>query len=163
MRTSGAARVVSAALLVLCAAGARMASAQGGAPPAAPPPPAPPLSLYQRLGGYDSLAVLVDDYVARLTRDPALSRLFAGAAPESKGRMRQLMLDQLCAMSGGPCVYPGRDMKSAHRGLGIGEAEWTATVGHLIASLNLREVGPKEKDEILRFVGGLKKHIVEKS
>ena len=161
MRTAFVAPFVAAACIVLCCAGPGAARAQGGEP--APIAPAPPSSLYQRLGGYDAIAALTDDFIARLVRDPLLARFFAGLTDESRARIRQLIVEQVCATAGGPCVYIGRDMKSAHRGLGIGEAEWTATVGHLIASLNLREVGPREKDEILRFVGGLKKHIVEKS
>ena len=125
--------------------------------------PAPPTAtLYQRLGGYDSLAVLTDDFVARLTRDRSLARFFAGTSDEAKGRMRQLMLDQLCSASGGPCVYPGRDMKSAHQGLAIREADWATTIMHLIASLDRRQVGPKDKDEVLQIIARLKKDIVEK-
>lgn len=147
-------------VLALALAAPRFTAAQ--TPSAAPPAPAPPATLYQRLGGYDSLAVLTDDFVGRLTRDRSLSRFFAGASDESKGRIRQLMLDQLCAASGGPCTYPGRDMKTAHQGLGIGERDWATTVGHLIASLDKYKVGPKEKDDVLQWVARLKKDIVQK-
>src|SRR5258705_8048120 len=115
-------RAVAAAMVILALAGTSLAGAQ--APPASTPPSPAPASLYQRLGGYDSLAVITDDFVGRLTRDPALARFFARVSDESRGRIRQLLLDQLCAASGGPCTYPGRDMKSAHQGLGIGERDW---------------------------------------
>jgi len=147
-------------VLMLALAGPHFAGAQ--APPAAATPLPAPASLYQRLGGYDSLAVLTDDFVGRLTRDRALSRYFSGVSDESKGRVRQLLLDQLCAASGGPCIYPGRDMKTTHQGLGIGEREWAVTIGHLIASLDKYKVGPKEKDEVLQWVSRLKRDIVER-
>jgi len=156
-------RTAAAVLLILVLpallAAPRFVGAQ--APGAAAPAP-PPATLYQRLGGYDSLAVLTDDFVGRLTRDRTLVRYFTGVNDEAKGRMRQLMLDQLCAASGGPCVYPGRDMRSAHQGLGLREADWAVTIGHLIASLDRFKVGPKEKDEVLQWVSRLKRDIVEK-
>jgi hemoglobin len=156
-------RTLAAALLLLALAFAFAAPRSAAQAPGATAAPAPPpVTLYQRLGGYDSLAVLTDDFVARLVRDRSLARFFAGASDETKGRMRQLMLDQLCAGSGGPCVYPGRDMKSAHQGLGIREADWATTIMHLIASLDRRQVEPKDKDEVLRLVARLKKDIVEK-
>jgi hemoglobin len=145
--------------LMLAASGVTLAQAPGAAAPA---PAQPPASLYSRLGGYDSLAVLTDDFIARLSRDRSLARFFSGASDESMHRMRQHLLDQLCAASGGPCFYVGRDMKTAHQGLGIGEADWAATVWHLVASLNRMQVGPKEKGEVLAIAAGLKKGIVEK-
>ena len=157
-------RTLVAALLLLAIvttfAAPRFSLAQ--APGATPAPAPPPATLYQRLGGYDSLAVLTDDFVARLTRDRSLARFFAETSDEAKGRMRQLMLDQLCAASGGPCVYPGRDMKSAHQGLAIREADWATTIMHLIASLDRRQVAPKDKDDVLKLIARLKKDIVEK-
>jgi len=156
-RSAGAALVILALAAGLPLAASRLAGAQE--PGAAAQAPA---TLYRRLGGYDSLAVLTDDFIGRLAKDPSLSRFFAASSAETLGRIRQHLLDQLCAASGGPCLYVGRDMKTAHRGLGIGEADWAATVGHLIASLDRRGIAQKEKDEVLAIVGGLKKGIVER-
>jgi hemoglobin len=71
-------------------------------------------------------------------------------------------VDQLCAATGGPCVYIGRDMKTTHAGLGITEKDWDVTVRHLVATLDKFAVPAKEKDEVLGAVSGLKQDIVEK-
>lgn len=158
-----AVRTVGATLVVLAlAAGLPLAASSiaGALEPGAPAQSTE--TLYRRLGGYDSLAVLTDDFIGRLVRDRSLSRFFAASTGESRGRIRQHLLDQLCAASGGPCLYVGRDMKTAHRGLGIREADWAATIGHLIASLDRLKVAQKEKDEVLSIVSGLKRDIVEK-
>ena len=140
------------------------APAQGAGPSRAPQPAAEaaPPSLYKRLGGYDALAAATDDFLARLLKDPPLARFFAGHSDSGRARIRQLVVDQMCAATGGPCVYIGRDMKSTHRGLGITETHWTAAIGHLIASLDKLEVGHKEKQELLAIVARFKKDIVEK-
>src|SRR5713101_9587413 len=87
--------------------------------PAAPQAAAAQDSLYKRLGGYDALAAVTDEFIGRLATDKTVGRFFVGASDNSKMRIRQLVVDQLCAATGGPCVYIGRDMKTAHKGLGI--------------------------------------------
>ena len=119
-------------------------------------------SLYQRIGGYDALAAVVDDFVGRLVTDKQFERFFVGHSDDSKKRIRQHILDQFCAATGGPCLYLGRDMKTSHAGLGISSAEWDAAAKHLVASLDKFKVPEKEKGEILAFVVSLKKDIVEK-
>src|SRR5689334_4621679 len=119
-------------------------------------------SLYERVGGYDALAAVVDDFIVRLVTDKQFEKFFAGASNDSKKRIRQHILDQFCAATGGPCVYTGRDMKTSHAGLGITEADWNAAAKHLVASLDKFKVPEKEKGEVLAFVTTLKKDIVEK-
>jgi hemoglobin len=92
-------------------------------------------SLYKRLGGYDALAAVTDDFLGRLSSDPQLARFFKGHNAESLKVIRQHIVDFLCVATGGPCAYTGRDMKTAHTGLGITEDDWTATVKDLNASV----------------------------
>jgi hemoglobin len=119
-------------------------------------------TLYQRLGGYDAIAAVSDDFIARLAGDPQFARFFAGFATDSKMRLRQHIVDQLCQAAGGPCFYVGRTMKASHAGLGITEREWQVAATHLVASLDRFKVPPREKDQVIAFVGSLKADIVEK-
>jgi len=119
-------------------------------------------SLYKRLGGYDAIAAVTDDFIVRLATDPSLGKFFAGHGTDSKQRIRQHVIDFLCAATGGPCVYKGRDMKTSHAGLGITEADWDKSVQHLVASLDKFKVPQKKKDDLLAAASGLKKDIVEK-
>ena len=130
-----------------------------GAPtPAQPKEP----SLYDRLGGYNAIAAVVDDFIGRLVADKQFQQFFSGFSNDSKKRIRQHFVDQICAATGGPCVYTGRDMKTTHGGLGITEKEWNAGNKHLLASLDKFKVAKREKDEVMAFVATLKKDIVEK-
>lgn len=119
-------------------------------------------SLYERIGGYNALAAVVDDFIGRLVKDDRFSKFFVGHSEDSTKRIRQHILDQFCAATGGPCLYTGRDMKTSHKGLGITEADWDAAAKHLVASLDKFKVPEKEKSEVLAFVTSLKKDIVEK-
>ena len=119
-------------------------------------------SLYERLGGYNAIAAVVDDFVGRLVTDKQFERFFVGHSTDSKKRIRQHIVDQFCAAAGGPCLYTGRTMKDSHAGLGITEADWDAASKHLVATLDKFKVPAPEKKELLDFVGSLRADIVEK-
>jgi len=119
-------------------------------------------SLYDRLGGYDNIAKVVDDFIGRLVADKKLTKFFVGHSEDSLKKIRMHVIDQLCAAAGGPCSYTGRDMKTSHHGLGITSDDWDAAANHLVETLDKFKVAQAEKDELLAFVGTLKKDIVDK-
>ena len=119
-------------------------------------------SLYRRLGGYDVIASVVDDFLGRLAKDPQFARFGTGRSTASKKRARQLIVDQLCSLTGGPCVYIGRDMKTSHVGLEITEAEWEASGKAMAASMEKLGIPQKEQQELGAIVNDLRADIVEK-
>jgi hemoglobin len=119
-------------------------------------------SLYARLGGYDAVAAVVDDFIGRLVTDKRFAKFFVGHSEDSLKKIRQHIVNQFCAAAGGPCLYTGRDMKASHKGLGITGDDWDAAAIHLVATLDKFNVPKAEKDELLAFVTSLRKDIVEK-
>ncbi len=117
-------------------------------------------TLYKRLGGYDALAAVTDDFLGRLAADPQMGRFFKGLSTDSQKRVRQHVVDFLCVATGGPCVYTGRDMKTAHTGLNITEDDWNLSVKFLVATLDKFKVPEKEKSDVLGAVSSLKPDIV---
>jgi truncated hemoglobin YjbI len=118
-------------------------------------------TLYARLGGYDAIAAIIDDLLASLRSDPAFARFAAGRGIDSQNRARQLLVDQICALAGGPCFYIGRDMKTTHAGLRISEAEWQANLRYTSDALRKRGVAPKEEAEFLDLFERYRQDIVE--
>jgi hemoglobin len=119
-------------------------------------------SLYKRLGGYDALAAVTDDFVGRLVADKQLSRFFGGVSTDSRKRIRQLVLDQLCAATGGPCIYIGRSMRASHEGLGITEDDWNVAVKLLVETFDKFKVPKAEQGEMAKLLTTLKPDIVDK-
>jgi hemoglobin len=117
-------------------------------------------SLYDRLGGYDAVAKVVDEFIAQLGKDKQLSRFLVGLSDDSKKKLRQHVVDQFCQATGGPCIYNGREMKTAHTGLKISESDWDIGAKALVSALDKYKVPQKEKDEVVAFVMTLKKDIV---
>ena len=116
-------------------------------------------SLYQRLGEKPAITAVVDDFVARVAADTRINGRFANA---NIPRLKTNLVDQICAASGGPCLYTGRDMRTAHAGMGISNADFDALVGDLVATLNKFKVPDREKNELLSVLGPMKKDIVER-
>jgi len=119
-------------------------------------------TLYQRLGGYDVIAAVVDDYMASMRTDPRMQRFRVGRSADSRARSRQLLIDQLCALAGGPCVYIGRDMKTSHAGLEITESEWEANMQYIVRALDRHEIPAREKAGFLELFERYKADIVGK-
>ncbi len=72
--------------------------------------------LYKAFGEKAGLVTLMDDFMVRLLADPRTGPHFK---PANQQRVKEQLVDQLCQLSGGPCVYKGADMKSAHANLDI--------------------------------------------
>jgi hemoglobin len=119
-------------------------------------------SLYARLGGYDAIAAAVDDLLLRITADPQIGIYWRGHSTDSMRRERQLAVDFLCAALGGPVLYRGRDMQTAHAGLKISEADWQVFVKHTVATLDKFAVQGREREEFLAAAASLKGDIVER-
>ena len=120
-------------------------------------------SLYLRIGGYDLIASIVDDLFALIRADPRFSRFGMGRSLDSNLRARQLLVDQICSLAGGPCFYIGRDMKTSHAGLGITEDEWQANLQLTSDVLKKHGIGERESAEFLDLFSRFKDDIVENS
>jgi hemoglobin len=115
-------------------------------------------SLYDRLGGKSAITAVVDTFVARVAADARINKKFAHT---DIPRLKTMLVDQVCAQTGGPCTYTGRTMKEAHRGMRVTEGEFNALVEDLVAALNKFNVPKREQDELLGALGSMKGDIVE--
>ena len=116
-------------------------------------------TLYERLGGTPAIQAVVDDFVGNVASDKRINHFFSKADP---ARVKAKLVEQICAATGGPCTYTGRDMKTVHKGMGIGEADWDATIEDLTKSLRKFKVPRKEQKELLAVLAPTKPDIVEK-
>jgi hemoglobin len=114
-------------------------------------------TLYQRLGGQPAIVAVVDDFVGNVAADNRINRRFANT---NIPHLKKMLVEQICAGTGGPCKYTGLDMKTAHRDMNITDAEFDALVEDLVKSLDKFKVPAKEKGELLGVLGPMKGAIV---
>lgn len=155
-------RVLLALLLSACAAPGAQTRAEP-APPAPGAAPAPaaeakPKVLYERLGGQPAVEAVVDGLLKRALTDERINYTWAGTPLP---RVRQRLVELVCAGTGGGCKYTGRDMAAVHRGMGITGAQFGILVEHLVAAMDELKVPAAEKGEVLAILGPMKGAIVE--
>jgi hemoglobin len=116
-------------------------------------------SLYDRLGGQPAITAVVDDFVKNVAADKRINKFFANTNID---RLKARLVEQICQGTGGPCTYTGRDMKTAHAGMGIKTKDFNALVQDLGKSLNKFKVPPREQKELLAILAPLTKDHVSR-
>jgi hemoglobin len=117
-----------------------------------------PASLYDRLGGADGVAAISNSLINRVASDPVLGRSFKDSKLD---RIKRLLAEQICDLSGGPCHYSGDSMKEVHAGHHISEAEFYGMVADLRDILKQRQVSQGATNELLRLLAPMKRDVVE--
>jgi truncated hemoglobin YjbI len=125
-------------------------------------PPGVP-SLFTRLGGMAAVEAVIDEFLKNVVSDVRINRFFSQtvATPARVAALRQNLIDQVCAGSGGPCEYKGLDMKTAHRGMNISDVEFDALVADLVKALDRFQVPTAEKAALLGILAPMRGDIVE--
>jgi hemoglobin len=120
-------------------------------------------SLYERLGGYEEITAVVNDFAEKLFTDPQTAPFFKGMGTDTRRSFIQKNINLVCNVTGGPCKIISRPAKTVHGGLGITEIEFNIVVNHLVDTLDKFKVPAKEKQELLSIYSTLKPDIVETS
>jgi hemoglobin len=133
------------------------------APLEAPAEVIEPASLYDRMGGQPAVEQVADEFVNRLAADPrtaspAVKSRLAKADPI---RMRVEVAAYICQAAEGPCTYDGRELKDAHQGLHLTDAQFDAGMDDLGKALQAALVPAPERDELLRTLAAYRTEMVE--
>ena len=115
--------------------------------------------LYNAFGGKAGLTALMDDFVARLVTDSRTKPFFQHADLDN---LKSQLTDQLCALSGGPCQYGGRDMKTAHEGMGVRTSHFNALVEVLQQSMDAKKIPFTVQNRMLALLAPMHRDIITK-
>src|SRR5262245_60638957 len=113
------------------------------------------MSLYERLGGVNAIAAVIDDFIDRVMDDPRLNanpKVNEAHHKVSRAGFKYLVTEQVCAATGGPQRYTGRSMRDSHAHLDITEPEWQAFLDDLRQTFDKFNVPQAERAEILTIV-----------
>jgi len=121
---------------------------------------APPAraNLYDALGGERVLRAAVERFTDVVEADSRINFTFAEA---DLGRFKQLLYEQLCHLSGGPCEYTGRDMRTAHAKLAITTAQFNALAEDLYIGLTQAGVPYRLQNKLMARLAPMKRDIVK--
>ena len=113
--------------------------------------------LYKAFGEKPGLVALMDDFMVRLLADARTGPHFK---PANQQRVKEQLVDQLCALSGGPCAYKGADMKSSHANLEISKSDFHALVEVLQASMDAKGIPFRKQGEMLALLAPMHRDII---
>ena len=114
-------------------------------------------SLYRELGGKEGITKVVDLFLAKVDNDLRINLFFEQTDHKD---LRNLVIEQFCQATGGPCVYSGRTMEEAHSGMNLSDADFAAFVEDLIAALDELKVPKASQDKLLALLGPMKPQVV---
>lgn len=147
--------VLAATLAVgLC----RVAFPQTPHAPVPPPTVAPTGSLYERLGGTAKVSAFVGITIERTTADPALNRTFDKVNLQ---HVKDMLIVQICSLTGGGCTYTGDTMRDVHAGHRITNAEFAGLVEVLRDAMREQDVPLPARNELLALLAPMKRDIVK--
>lgn len=115
--------------------------------------------MWKAFHGTDGVARIVDDLVARNEADPRISDIFKG---QDMVRLRRTLKEQFCYILGGGCAYTGRDMKAAHKNLGIQSADMGALVENLQLAMDKEGVPFATQNRFLAKLAPMKRDVRER-
>jgi len=115
-------------------------------------------TLYQRLGGANGIARLVDDLVAAHLSNPIIKTRFENI--KDLDHAKQMAHEFFCAGSGGPEPYTGKDMLAAHKGMNISEQEYFAAMDDVVGAMNKNGIEEDAKKDVLAILYSLKSEII---
>jgi hemoglobin len=116
-------------------------------------------TLYESMGGEPVLKAALDHFADLVVADDRINFTFAEA---NMAKFKQLLFEQLCNVSGGPCKYTGRDMRSAHSKLNINNAEFNALAEDLYISLGQAGVPYRLQNKLMALLAPMQHEIVKK-
>lgn len=114
-------------------------------------------TLYQRLGGAPGVEAVVDATLKQVHGDLRINIFFENTdLPD----LRRLLIEQICAATGGPCTYTGRSMEEAHSGMNLTDKDFDIFVEDLIAAMTEVGVAPALQQELLALFGPMRPQVV---
>jgi len=116
-------------------------------------------SLFQELGGRDKISAFVADLDERIAKDPRIAHFFTET---DMPRFHDRLTDMICHLAGEQRHYRGANMKNAHEGFGIADADFTAMVENLEAAMDDNQVPWSAQARLLAIFAPMRHDIVEK-
>lgn len=119
----------------------------------------PQQTLYVELGELPGITALVDEFLWQIAADERINQRFSES---NIARFHDKLVEHFCALSGGPCIYSGDDMRRTHAGMGIDYAAFNALVEDLIEALDARAIGTSTQNRLLALLAPMHADIIER-
>ncbi len=110
-------------------------------------------------GGQDGIRRIVDRFAALNFDDPVIGEIFAN---QDRVRFERTLFEQLCYILNAGCVYTGRDMRSAHKDMGVQQADMNRLVENLQKAMAAEGVGFQAQNRLLSKLAPMRGDVVQR-
>ncbi len=120
-------------------------------------------SLYERLGGVNAIAMVVDRFSDQIVKNPKLKVNPALKEWNVSGQLAGLKFMRtlwICQATGGPFRYTGRELGEAHKNLHLTSEEFDEVGAEIASALDHFNVPEREKQEILAAIVARKAEVI---
>jgi hemoglobin len=106
-------------------------------------------TLFERIGGKQMIAEVVDDFYDRVLADPELKPFFRNSSID---KLRSMQREFFGAALDGPITYTGKPLSHVHHGRGITKHHFTLFVNHLLDTLRDRGINDQDVTDIINRI-----------
>ena len=114
-------------------------------------------SLFDRLGGSGGITRIANDVVDNHMVNKTIATRFADS---DIATLKNAAATFFISGTGGPDIYKGKDMMSAHKGMNIAAAEFMGVLDDTLAALEKNNIGQREQEEVLFVLYSMRSQIV---
>jgi len=115
-------------------------------------------TLFERIGGEAKMHAVVEDFVDVMQADDRINFTFAETDLK---KFKQLLYEQLCNLTQGPCRYTGRDMRTAHAKLNINDAMFNALAEDLYVAFERQHVPYHLQNKVVAMLAPMQHDVVK--
>ncbi|MES2902489.1 MAG: group 1 truncated hemoglobin [Pseudomonadota bacterium] len=115
--------------------------------------------LFKDLGGKPGIDKIVGDLMPMIMADARINKFFEKVDMKKLGG---LLSEQFCELSGGPCVYSGRDMVISHDEMGVRTSHFNALAENLQVAMERNNVPAAASNKLVAMLAPMHKAMVRK-
>lgn len=116
-------------------------------------------ALYLQLGSQAGIGNIVDDLLKLVVQDTRINLAFKDT---NMKRLAQLLKEQLCQLSGGPCKYSGDEMKLVHEDLAVSATQFYALTEDLQIAMEAQHITSAAQFKLIAKLAPMQRDIVTK-
>ncbi len=114
-------------------------------------------TLFERLGGTEGITKIASDLTDYHVAHKAIATRFANS---DISKLKNAFATFIISGTGGPNVYKGMDVLSAHKGMNISAVEFMAVLDNVLAALKKNNIAQREQEEFLYILYSMRSQVV---
>ena len=115
-------------------------------------------TLYEQIGGEPVLRKTVEEFVVIMEKDDRINFAFGNT---DITKFKQLLFEQMCNITGGPCKYTGRTMQESHEKLAIDNTMFNALTEDVYLAFDRAGVPYRLQNKVMAIFAPMQRDIVK--